>query len=177
MTRTNRGLRQPVGSLWPRGTRRAHNDEKRLAAQAVTNALKLGRLVRQPCEVCGDVNAQAHHDDYAKPLQVRWLCWTDHLARHGRTTHMKPYAPTRRRSLESALPIILAWTQQVRDEMDRQGLTQREFARLTGVTQPMVHRWFSAGFKTIGSLKLAADVLGLELPTLLQKRGQSTRVA
>ena len=29
-----------------------------------------GRLIRQPCEVCGEVKSQAHHGDYGKPLDV-----------------------------------------------------------------------------------------------------------
>ena len=31
----------------------------------------------QPCEVCGE-SAQRHHDDYSKPLEVRWLCTRHH---------------------------------------------------------------------------------------------------
>jgi hypothetical protein len=43
--------------------------------------LKRGKLTRQPCEVCGAV-AQMHHDDYSKPLEVRWLCRGHHLEHH-----------------------------------------------------------------------------------------------
>lgn len=59
---------------------------KRAAHVAVGNAVKSGRLVRQPCEKCGDVEAQAHHDDYSKPLDVRWLCFTHHREHHGQKT-------------------------------------------------------------------------------------------
>lgn len=43
--------------------------------------LRRGLLVRQPCEVCGG-EAEMHHDDYDKPLDVRWLCRDHHLACH-----------------------------------------------------------------------------------------------
>lgn len=57
--------------------RRARDPVKDKARSAVSNALRDGRLVRQGCEVCGD-KAQAHHDDYTKPLDVRWLCFRHH---------------------------------------------------------------------------------------------------
>ncbi len=60
------------------------------AWRMVEKALERGQLVRLPCEVCGDKGAQAHHDDYAKPLDVRWLCKRHHdvetiRARSGRS--------------------------------------------------------------------------------------------
>lgn len=50
------------------------------------NAILRGDLVVSPCEVCGlkprKINGrqriEAHHDDYSKPLEVRWLCVPDH---------------------------------------------------------------------------------------------------
>lgn len=45
--------------------------------------IKQGELIRQPCEVCNtDVDVQAHHDDYMKPLDVRWLCRKHHREHH-----------------------------------------------------------------------------------------------
>ena len=44
--------------------------------------IKAGKLKKQPCEVCGNVNAQAHHDDYSKPLEIRWLCQIHHSQLH-----------------------------------------------------------------------------------------------
>lgn len=47
-------------------------------------ARKLARyhLKTQACEVCGDENAQRHHDDYTQPLDIRWLCQEHHSAEH-----------------------------------------------------------------------------------------------
>lgn len=64
--------------------RRRENPEQARAWDAVSNALKDGRLMRAPCEVCGDPESQGHHDDYSKPLEVRWLCATHHRHEHGR---------------------------------------------------------------------------------------------
>jgi hypothetical protein len=48
-----------------------------------TNAIRDGRLVRQPCEVCGGTDKiHAHHEDYTKPFDVNWLCMAHHVARH-----------------------------------------------------------------------------------------------
>ena len=58
--------------------RRKRSPEKNRARNAVSNAVRDGRLVRKPCEVCGSVMAQAHHEDYAKPLDVRWFCFKHH---------------------------------------------------------------------------------------------------
>lgn len=57
---------------------RRRHPERRSARQAVYRAVMSGRLVRQPCEVCGATVTHAHHDDYAKQLEVRWLCPTHH---------------------------------------------------------------------------------------------------
>lgn len=60
----------------------AAHPEKPKARSIVANAVKRGRLIRQPCEVCGDQKSQAHHEDYSKPLEVRWLCDPHHKAHH-----------------------------------------------------------------------------------------------
>lgn len=66
------------------------NPVKRAAHIATGNAIRDGRLIREPCEVCGEVDAQAHHDDYSKPLDVRWLCTTHHAEWH---KHNVPLCP------------------------------------------------------------------------------------
>lgn len=52
-------------------------------AQWVTNRARYdGRLTAEPCEVCGALPTHGHHEDYGKPLEVRWLCPLHHMARH-----------------------------------------------------------------------------------------------
>lgn len=42
-----------------------------------------GILKYAPCEICGtDKDIQCHHDDYMKPLDVRWLCRKHHVEYH-----------------------------------------------------------------------------------------------
>lgn len=43
------------------------------------------QLERKPCEVCGETKVEAHHDDYLKPLDVRWLCKRHHAEVHTET--------------------------------------------------------------------------------------------
>lgn len=62
--------------------RRAAQSGRFKARSAVANAVRDGRLLREPCEVCGKEKVDAHHDDYSKPLQVRWLCRAHHAAHH-----------------------------------------------------------------------------------------------
>lgn len=56
------------------------NKEKLLpqhyAHKLVMYAVKLGMLKRpDECEVCkSTIKIEGHHDDYSKPLEVRWIC-------------------------------------------------------------------------------------------------------
>lgn len=66
----------------PKASDPAHNK--------VEKAVKRGDLIPQPCEACGAEYefkdgrraVQAHHDDYSKPLDVRWLCQRCHHEEH-----------------------------------------------------------------------------------------------
>ena len=50
--------------------------------QDVKRALRSGELVREACETCGEIAVEAHHADYSKPLEVRWLCRSCHRRYH-----------------------------------------------------------------------------------------------
>ena len=43
--------------------------------------LRRGKLKKSPCIVCGE-NAEMHHDNYDKPLEITWLCRKHHLEHH-----------------------------------------------------------------------------------------------
>ena len=61
--------------------------EKIVARKITYLAIRKGTLVRQPCEICdSDVDIAAHHDDYSKPLEVRWLCRKCHHKWHMENT-------------------------------------------------------------------------------------------
>lgn len=51
------------------------------ARQVLNDAVAAGTLERLPCEVCGGA-AEAHHTNYEKPLDVRWLCRVHHMEEH-----------------------------------------------------------------------------------------------
>jgi len=59
---------------------RSENPEKYAAHRVVAEAIRRGEIEKKPCEDCGSPRVHAHHDDYAKPLQVRWLCALHHAA-------------------------------------------------------------------------------------------------
>lgn len=54
----------------------------RAAHVLVGHAIRSGKLTKQPCEVCGTAEVHGHHDDYAEPLKVRWLCTEHHFEWH-----------------------------------------------------------------------------------------------
>jgi len=64
--------------LWAK----AHRKERSTHAK-VYYALKMGKLVKGPCNRCGATeNIQGHHHDYDKPLDVEWLCPVCHGKEH-----------------------------------------------------------------------------------------------
>lgn len=79
------GDEDEISELPYRGPRRVilyrDHPEQCRAYDKVRYAIKAGWLVPQPCEICDVDNLQciiAHHQDYSKPLDVNWLCWSCH---------------------------------------------------------------------------------------------------
>lgn len=80
---------------------------KSAAHNAVADAIRKGVLVRARfCSECGnDHRIEGHHDDYALPLVVRWLCKGCHVRHHlavrtpssfDRAAHMRAWWATPR---------------------------------------------------------------------------------
>ncbi len=60
---------------------RTKNAHKIRARRAVFSALRNGTMIRKNCLLCSNT-AEAHHEDYSKPLDVIWLCKVHHEKRH-----------------------------------------------------------------------------------------------
>jgi len=61
---------------------RAKNPNKTKAHRKVQYEVSIGSLSSKPCEICGTPKTVAHHDDYSKPLDIRWLCAKHHKQWH-----------------------------------------------------------------------------------------------
>lgn len=85
--------------------RRSNNPDKYHAYCLVSYAVRSGKLTKQPCEVCGEFDVEAHHEDYSKPLEVEWLCRAHHLQRHGKKAYQatKPQPETYRRGVQMSI--------------------------------------------------------------------------
>lgn len=56
--------------------------QKRGARLLANLAQEYGFLVPAPCERCGAKADHKHHEDYAKPLDIVWLCRRCHVGLH-----------------------------------------------------------------------------------------------
>lgn len=78
-------MRDPVRAEQERARRRRwareHKDQVN-AMMRINKYIKSGLVSRKPCEICGETKSHAHHDDYTRPLNVRWLCPVHHKEWH-----------------------------------------------------------------------------------------------
>jgi ribosomal protein S27AE len=77
--KNNQEKRKATTTTWIK-----NNPEKYVAHNALNNALRDGKVTKlEECQQCGaGGRVQAHHADYAKPLEVKWLCGPCHVAEH-----------------------------------------------------------------------------------------------
>lgn len=78
-SKLNRSRKESPGGSMPA---RALTKPKRYAQAVLQNAVTRGRLEKQPCWACGSTKVEAHHWDYARPLDIFWLCRRHHIAAH-----------------------------------------------------------------------------------------------
>ena len=86
--RSSRPERKEYAIRRQRENRRKY-PEKNRARRILLYHKRKGSVIQQPCEVCGNPKTQAHHDDYSRPLEVRWLCMICHKRHH--ITHKEPF--------------------------------------------------------------------------------------
>lgn len=59
---------------------------EKIKARSLFRTMVLNGMIKpKPCEVCGCKKVEGHHDDYSKPLEVRWLCTLHHRKLHAKT--------------------------------------------------------------------------------------------
>ena len=56
--------------------------EKVLARQFLAKAVRYKIIKRGNCQICAKPDAQGHHNDYLKPLDVLWFCALHHTEYH-----------------------------------------------------------------------------------------------
>lgn len=64
------------------GHSQEERNKRRKAREVFNHYARDKHIEKQPCEVCGNIKSEAHHDDYNKPLEVRWLCFRCHRKWH-----------------------------------------------------------------------------------------------
>lgn len=78
---------------WARGHRKKHREftaaqkAKAIARRLANYHASKGHIQRLLCEVCLSPQTQPHHEDYSKPLEVRWFCREHHLEHEGKQLH------------------------------------------------------------------------------------------
>jgi hypothetical protein len=192
---SSRRSRRDVASLWPHHTKRNLDEQKREAGQAVTRAIASGELKRGPCAKCGtNIRVEGHHEDYAKPLDVIWLCRYHHRLRH---VEMRAVATALRREQKTAqratvvrrryvahlnssasVPVLIkSATTAIADAMDFEGINEAELANLLGSSRQSLNAGFAGGFRTLKSIAAIADAMGYEARVVLTKRHATAEVA
>jgi len=63
--------------------RRQNRDAFKVKARSfLRHSVRVGKISKLPCQICGNKKSQGHHEDYSKPLEVVWLCQTHHSDLH-----------------------------------------------------------------------------------------------
>ena len=116
---------------------RHNNPEATRAHWILAWEVKQGRITPQPCEVCGKLNTGGHHDDYSKPLEVRWLCPYHHRKLHApqeaKQYIKKGHIYPKHTSLQDAI------------SLRSEGKTYKEIGVTLGVSKGTAYKWLNPG--------------------------------
>jgi hypothetical protein len=74
----------PLAARFPEIPEKDFQALKEQAYREVRKAKSTGEITPGPCEVCGFPNVHGHHEDYARQLDLRWLCNGHHTQFHYR---------------------------------------------------------------------------------------------
>jgi hypothetical protein len=70
--------------------RNGKKNPKELCRRIYRQAIESGKLLPGRCEVCGcHDKIEGHHDDYRRPLSVRWMCQKHHREFHRKSNEEK----------------------------------------------------------------------------------------
>lgn len=169
-----------VARFFPFASRREMDAARHKADVAVGRALAKGELKREPCEQCGKRKSEAHHDDYSKPLAVRWLCRPHHRQWHKENK----IAPVDIRAskvrdmtlVDHAWPLIIPVTERLRTLTTEQRISDVALAQRIGCSRQMVSTWFAAGIRTLKALYALSEAMDCEVQIVITPRERSDAI-
>lgn len=104
--------------------------EKYQAQRAAQKAIRNGLLIRENCEICNKSNTHAHHEDYSKPLEVKWLCPTCHSNLHNKERE-KYYEINKNPLIPKAI------------ELREKGMSYGEISKELNMSRSQVYKWIN----------------------------------
>lgn len=118
---------------------RTNNPNRIKAHNIINDLIRQGKIERQPCVICGEEWAQAHHPDYKKPLVIAWLCPSH---------HKKVELGTEK--INSSLCVTISMEnqeQKIEQGIEKLGVlwTVNMVARYFSVTPGAVYKWIASG--------------------------------
>jgi hypothetical protein len=97
---------------------------KQYAYNLIGNARTHGRIQNEPCCVCGSKKAHAHHEDYANPFRVTFLCPLHHKQRH---TQLRGGPKPKCMIVSFSVPEKMAGD--IESRLAKTGMTRSEYVR------------------------------------------------